>query len=346
MSSQQTNNSNKIHVFDLSGLSDFEPMVGNRTQQVTNIMLTSNLDLYIPRIEAGTTEEYIKHIFEKSRVGTVEYCDISLTKNKDTQKPQHFSAFVKLISWSNLSAACGDFARTKSIRLYLGSRQTGEYWMILPNNNPLPRNHVNNSQLAAATDKLFEQTEKITNKADKFEDEMRATMAEMRQMIQLQQERIETLEFELRWGLIPSSVGKEQVRVELEKNEVEKNEVEKIEERDFEAEVDALLALPMPMMGGVSYVRQMPSLPRNDEDDDEDDLFAKPPPLTRNVSVFQTPVYKEDDCIFSIRQKRELAQGEILRPAPIVSTVTLSLPEIVAKNPERAIESRDFCGNC
>jgi hypothetical protein len=327
MSSQQSNNAN--YKIDLSP--NYQPVVDNRLQVQSHYMLTSNLDLYIPRIRTGTTEDDIKEIFEKNRVGTVEYCDISLTRDKDSKKPQHFCAFVKLISWSNLSAACEDFARTKSIRLHL-NRQTSEFWMILPNNNPIPRSHVNTSQLAAATDKLFEQTEKITEKADKFEDEMRATIAEMRQMMLFQQQKIERLELEVAFlqkdtvTVTTDAISElfEEEEMPLARTEPVHDE-EKVEERDFDAEVDALLDLPLPMMRGVSCETQMPS-------------------LARNVSISYD---KEDDCIFSIRQRRELSQQpQEQKTAPIVSIVTLSLPEIVAKNPERAIESRDFCGNC
>jgi hypothetical protein len=324
MSSQQSNNSN--YKIDLSGLSPhYQPQVGNRMQVQTKLNLVSNLDLYIPRIRSGTTEDDIRYIFEKSRVGTVEYCDISLTRDKDSKKPQHFCAFVKLISWSSLSGANEDFARTKSIRIHL-SHQTSEFWIILPNNNPIPRSHVNTSQLAAATDKLFEQSDALEKKTDKFEDEMRATIAEMRQMMILLQEKFDRLELEVAF------LQKDAVTTVEEKAGEEKAE----EERDYDAEVDALLDLPMPMMQGVGYARQMPSLPRNDVEIDEEEFFARPPPLlTRSVSVFQN---KEDECIFSGTKPRRLVQA--------IPSVTLSLPEIVAKNPERAIESRDFCGNC
>ena len=335
MSSQQSNNSNNSNNYKIADLSShYQPLVGNCLKVLSKIDLISNLDLYIPRIASGITEQDIKYIFEKSHVGTIEYCDISLTKDKDTKKPQYFSAFIKLASWSKFSGACEDFARTKSIRLHL-SRQTNEFWIILPNNNPLPRSHVNNSQLAAATDKLFEQTERITEKADKFEDEMRATIAEMRQMMQLQQEKIERLEFELAF------LQKDAVTI----NPVSAEEEIPVpnEERDFDAEVDALLDLPLPMMQGVVNAEQMPSLPRNDVDINDEEFFAKQPPLlTRSVTAF---LNKEDECIFSSsRQRRDPGQSQSQKT--LLPSVTLTLPEIVAKNPERAIESRDFCGNC
>ena len=74
-----------------------------------------------------------------------------------------------------------------------------------------------------------------------------------------------------------------------------------------------------------------------------DELFAMPPPvLTRSKTG---AVYnEEDECVFSNRQ----GQGQ--KREPILKTQTrfkksLTLGEIVAENPERAIGSRDLCGN-
>ena len=378
--SKQSNNSN--YKIDLSGLSPhYQPQVGNRMQVYSNTMLTSNLDLYIPRVSQGTTEDQIKTVFARSNIGIVDYCDLSLTKDKDTKKPQYLSAFVKLIRWSDLSGACEDFTKNKSIRLYL-SYEGSEFWMILPNNNPLPRSHINTSQLAAATDKLFEQTDALEKKAEKFQDEMRAEMAEMRLFMKMQQQSIDVLKTEL----AAANDDIEQLNTNIEqlvqdnreltyqlkrsnnaiyghntideyeaaeeKKRQEKNKVneDKKLQDQFDAEVDALLDLPLPMMQGVSYTRQMPSLPRTDKDNEAEEFFARPPPmLTRSVSVFQTQAHnEEDECIFSSNTQRRVSPSREERQAqtPIVSSVTLSLPEIVAKNPERAIESRDFCGNC
>jgi hypothetical protein len=93
----------------------------------------------------------------------------------------------------------------------------------------------------------------------------------------------------------------------------------------------------MPMMQGVACATQMPSLPRNDVDQEE--LFEKPPRRQYGGAMaFFHNKDKDDECIFSGTKQRRMVQA--------IPSVTLSLPEIVAKNPERAIESRDFCGNC
>jgi hypothetical protein len=197
MSSKQTNNSN-YKMVDQSGLqSHYQPQTGNRMQVYNSTMLTSNQHLYIPRIGTGTTEEYVKAIIAQSNIGTVEYCDITLTKDKDPNKAPFLSAFIKLTSWSPVSAACEDFARTKSIRLHL-NRETSEFWILLPNHNPMSRTHLNTTQLAAATDKLFEVTDEITEKASAFEIIMRTQLAEMRALICNQHNHIAALEHEMK----------------------------------------------------------------------------------------------------------------------------------------------------
>jgi len=197
MSSKQTNNFNSTKIVNPSDLqSHYQPQTGNRMQVYNSTMLTSNLHLYIPRLGAGATEDYVKEIINRSNIGTVDYCDITLTKDKDPNKAAFLSAFVKLVSWSPGSTACEDFARTKSIRLQL-NRETGEFWILLPNHNPMSRTHLNTTQLAAATDKLFEVTDEITEKANAFEIIMRTQLAEMRALIWNQHNHIAALEHEM-----------------------------------------------------------------------------------------------------------------------------------------------------
>jgi hypothetical protein len=373
MSSQQLNQSNnsnkKLDPRDQS--SHYQPQVSNGMQVQTDNILISNLDLYIPRVSSNATEEQVKTLFFQSRIGTVEYCDFVTTKDKDTQKPQYISAFIKLNSWSPTSGACEDFAKNKSIRLHL-SRNSAAFWIILPNNNPLPRSLVNTSQLAASTDKLFEQTERITEKASKFEDEMRATMAEMRQMMALQQEKIETLEFQLTLKA-SITIGEQYPEIFNVKREPVVDTVYSLEEpleqpleRDFDAEVDTLLDAPL------QWQIIDNTFSKSDDDDDLelkvpicprsiaisnfipvdpksirtfDDLFTMPPPPPVLTRTKTGAVYnEEDECVFSNRQ----GQGQ--KREPILKTQTrfkksLTLGEIVAENPERAIGSRDLCGN-
>jgi hypothetical protein len=153
-----------------------------------------NLYLYVPRASLRTTEDQVKDQLFRSQIGNVEYCDLVTIKDKDTKQPLYNQLFIKLACWDLLSRAKADFERNGSIKIYLTDT---EFWIVLPNKNPLPRTHVNTSQLAASTEKLFEQSESMEKKMDSFQDEMRTEMAEMRIFVKLQQERIEALEFKL-----------------------------------------------------------------------------------------------------------------------------------------------------
>lgn len=350
MSSQQFNNLNKK--IDPSVYSPhYQPQTDNRMQVQTIYTLTSNLDLYIPRIASNATEDQVKAIFLHCNIGTVEYCDFAITKDKYTKKPLYTSAFIKLSMWLRASGACEDFAKNQSIRLHL-SRTGPEFWIILPNNNPLPRSQVNISQLAAATEKLFEQTEQITEKTSKFEDEMRATMAEMRQMMALQQEKIEALEFQLTlkasitigeqcseiFNVTQEPVPNCDTVYSLEEPLLVVALVEPLVvalERDFDAEVDALLDTPL------QWQIIDHTFSKSDDDDDEvNELFRMPPLLTRSMSV--SNYNEEDECIFSNREVRGQVREPVLKSG---SQKMMTLGEIAAENPERAIGSRDLCGN-
>jgi len=318
-----------------------------------------NLELYIPRASLRITEQQVRDTFFRSQIGIVEYCDIVIVKDKETKEPIYASVFLKLDTWNPISNACADFEKNKSIKVFVNST---EFWIILPNKNPLPRTHVNNSQLAASTEKLFEQTEAIEKKADKFEDEMRAEMAEMRLLMKLQQQSIDALKTELAAAnddIEQLNTNIEQLRQdnseltyqlkrsniaiygyntidEYEAAEAKKRQDKKLAEDKemqdrFDAELDAILEMPL-----------------------------QPPKLSRTVSVavdFSDPshplaipvlpprrskICDEDACIFSLNNI-----PRSLSPVPILSSRTepLTLVDIVLQNPEKAITSRDFCGN-
>ena len=91
--------------------------------------LLENLELFIPRILLGTTEDQISEIIRKSGVGFVESCELVISP-----KTQHkTSAKIRLYRWSSTSGALEDFELTKSIKLHLTRDNGYEYWTILPN---------------------------------------------------------------------------------------------------------------------------------------------------------------------------------------------------------------------
>jgi hypothetical protein len=332
--------------------------MSTQMQTATNTTY-KNLELYIPRASLRITEPQIKETFFRSQIGIVEYCDIVIVKDKETKQPLYASVFLKLDTWNPISNACADFEKNGSIKIFINST---EFWIILPNKNPLPRTHVNNSQLAASTEKLFEQSEALEKKANKFEDEMRAEMAEMRLFMKLQQQSID----ELKTELASANADIEQLREDnsqliyqlsgyhmaiygdstvdeyeaAQAAEEEKKLAEDKEMQDqFDAEVDELLDLDL-------------------------DMHIQPPKLSRTVSVavdFSDPshplaipvlpprrskICDEDACIFSLNNI-----PRSLSPVPIISSRTVSPPslttlvDIVLQNPEKAMTSRDFCGN-
>jgi len=313
-----------------------------------------NLELYIPRASLRITEQQVRDTLFRSQIGIVEYCDIVITKDKETKQPLYASVFLKLDTWNPISNARADFEKNGSIKVYLNGT---EFWIILPNKNPLPRTHVNNSQLAASTEKLFEQSEALEKKANKFEDEMRAEMAEMRLFMKLQQQSID----ELKTELASANADIEQLRednsqliyqlsgyhmaiygdstvdeyeaaqaTEEEKRLSDKVNEDKEMQDQFDAEVDELLDLPLP-----------PNLSRTASVAVD---FSDPShPLA--IPVFKprrSKICDEDACIFSLNNI-----PRSLSPVPILSSRTepLTLVDIVLQNPEKAITSRDFCGN-
>lgn len=275
-----------------------------------------NLYLYVPRASLRTTEQQVKDQLFRSQIGNVEYCDLVTIKDKDTKQPLYAQLFIKLACWDLLSRAKADFERNGSIKIYLSD---SEFWIVLPNKNPLPRTHVNTSQLAASTEKLFEQSESMEKRMDSFQDEMRAEMAEMRVFIKLQQERIETLEFKL-------------LEAELRFQEEPEDE-----EEDFS------------IIGGPGYISVSDMIQSGNfifsEEIEEDSL--KIPQLVRSYSVVpelkrDCLISDEDACIFSLNKIPRSTS-----PIPVISSQTepITLADIVLQNPEKAIASRDFCGN-
>ena len=293
--------------------------------------LYKNLYLYVPRASLRTTEDQVKDLFFRSQIGNVEYCDLVTIKDKDTKQPLYAQIFIKLACWDLISRAKADFERNGSIKIFFTDT---EFWMILPNKNPLPRTHVNNSQLAASTEKLFVQTEAIEKRIDSFEDEMRAEMAEMRTFMKLQQQSIDALKTELAAANDDIEQLKEdnsQLIYQLtgcynamcDNLAIDDEPAEEKKPDQFDAELDELLEMPTILPNSVKDGLQIPQ-------------------IVRCPSVLQS--VDEDACIFSLNKI-----PRSLSPVPILSSRTepepLSLVDIVLKNPEKAIASRDFCGN-
>lgn len=311
-------------------------------------MANKNLDLYIPRASLRVTEQQVRDVFFRNQIGIVEYCDLVVIKDKETKEPSYLSIFLKLDAWNPLSSARETFDFNGSIKLYLS---TTEFWIILPNKNPLPRTHVNTSQLAASTEKLFEHNEKFVERFDKFEDEMRAEMAEMRLFMKMQQQTIDALKTDLATAnnkILELTLENDEVKYQLkrstnaifgydtidaydeaEKKEIQdkKREEEKKMQDKFDAELDEILDMPLPKNAFT-------------------ELSLMPPKVTRCSSIANwTTIVDDDECIFSNKPRQS---PPIVVPIQVQSnspTKPQTLTEIVLEHPDRAIASRDFCGN-
>lgn len=304
--------------------------------------LDKNLYLYVPRASLRTTEDQVKDLFFRNQIGNVEYCDLVTIKDKETKQPLYAQLFIKLNCWNMFSNAKTDFERNGSIKIFL----TGtEFWMVLSNKNPLPRTHVNTSQLAASTEKLFIQSEAMEKKMDSFEDEMRSEMAEMRAFMKLQQQSIEALKTELAAAnddIEQLSEDNRELRYQLKgcfelvgrgiygDNTVDENKAAEDENEpdQFDVEVDELLDMPLKTASVA------------DEDGLEIPQVVRCYTIQREINNNN----EEDACIFSLNKI-----PRCLSPIPRLSSRTepepLTLVDIVLKNPEKAIASRDFCGN-
>jgi hypothetical protein len=340
----------------------------NQVISVGENMLSENVNLYIPRASLKTTEYQVKDLLFQYCIGTVEYCDLVVIKDKETKQPLYMSIFLKLDTWNPFSDARADFIKLGSLKLRL-SKDSDEFWMILPNKNPLPRSHVNTTQLAASTEKLFEQTEKIVEQADKFKDEMRAEMAEMRLFIKLQQEKIEMLEFRLAETENDLNAKIEELKFFDNISDIDvgdqKNKLE-LSDLDDDSKIPQLPPPPMTRIPTRDYghtaededeelmahrlLYPPPALTRLNARDFEYDceelltnqlpqIPSQPPRLCRTASV----AYNEDDaCIFALKQQQRRSPVEVHVGSP---PKPQTLTDIVAENPHRAIVSRDYCGN-
>ena len=128
-------------------------------------MSAGNLDIHIPRISSKTTADYVAYVLSELGVGIVDYVDIVITKDPQTRSKLFHSAFVRLTVWGPNTSITSYFNTHKNYKLYLGqySQEPAEiFWLLLPNINPLPRTKVNIHQLAASTEKLFDNTEQLT----------------------------------------------------------------------------------------------------------------------------------------------------------------------------------------
>jgi hypothetical protein len=352
MNSNQTNSNTKNSKMSATNSTTNTAIVGQAQDN-----LTETLYLYIPRASLNTTEFTVKDAFFSNNIGDVEYCDLVVIKDKVTKEPQHMSVFLKLVSWNPFTAARSDFLTMGSIKLHLAN----EFWIILPNKTPLPRTHVNVSQLAASSDKLFEQTEHLAEKNSMLAGEI----VEMRKVINNQKDHIAILQANQATLLSMLERVKHQVNAltacnadseptptrdykmtlsELDPDEEEEDEEEEQKEAEF--------VLPPP-----------PPLTRNNAGfyDYENDVFAEHEYQGEAPAIQQTPSYcedmyvpiptqfDEDDCIFSKPLAPPASIPRLIRTVSVATVpMVLNTDRSRSSSPDdsvRASITRDICGN-
>lgn len=160
-------------------------------------LMCENLDLHISRISARTTPEHISRTLYEMSIADVEYVDIVATKDPETKAVLYYSAFVHLLRWGPERFPAIEFDEKKVFKIYLGrysSDPAEKYWNLYPNKNPLPRTRVNVHQLAASTEKLFDNAEQLTAIVALQKSEIEAQKSE----IEAQKSEIESLKCELK----------------------------------------------------------------------------------------------------------------------------------------------------
>lgn len=326
--------------------------------------LTETLFLYIPRASLKTTDFTVKDAFFQNNVGVVEYCDLVVIKDKVTKEPQHMSVFIKLASWNPFTAARSDFLTMGSIKLHLEN----EFWIILPNKTPLPRTHVNVSQLAASTDTLFEQTEHLAEKNSMLAGEI----VEMRKVINNQHDKIAILQANQATLISMLERVKHQMEAlcnaiseptptrdfAMTLSELDPEEDDKKEQKQAELPEPALILSPLPAL----VLPPPPPLTRNNAAfynyeenlimDQEAPVIQRSPSYREDMYVPIPVQFDEDDCIFS----KPLAPVSIPRLSRTVSVAREPIATVIVEPVERprsispdaivrASITRDICGN-
>jgi len=141
------------------------------SQQQTQQSVIEINDLYIPRIkESDANYETVYHTFLNLGVGVIEYIDFVAIRDKvDRTKILCYSAFIKLHCWGTNYVVRAEFHKTKIFKLLLNQH---EYWLLRPNNNPVPRSKINTHQLAAFTEELFVAKEDLLKKIEEQREEI------------------------------------------------------------------------------------------------------------------------------------------------------------------------------
>jgi len=121
------------------------------------------LSFYIPRIRSYWTEEAIANVLQVNGVGSLDRVDFGdFTPSGQTGIRY---VFLHLISFYSSTAARLVHSEIKETGYYKLKVSETEFWMLIPNFNPLQKTHLNIHQLAEITRK---QDEKIASLEEKL----------------------------------------------------------------------------------------------------------------------------------------------------------------------------------
>lgn len=148
-------------------------------QSSTKSTQSTNVLVYIPRVDARFTERDILDVIYNSNIGRATYADITAVKdNAKHAGPEpdtvFYSAFVMITNWN--PAALADLKKNGQIKAWIDSNRTA-YWVLRPANegSEIPRSKVNTHQLAHYTSELYKRMDaaekKVEDQAKIIEDQ-------------------------------------------------------------------------------------------------------------------------------------------------------------------------------
>jgi hypothetical protein len=125
-----------------------------------------NFSFYIPRVRAYWSQEQISEAMYMSFYGYVERVDLG------DQLPDNQSYRSVFVHLSPINPTVAEYFNNqiKENGFFKFQVRPNEFWMILPNNNPISKTHLNIHQLADITKKQKEQITNLENEVSKLKN--------------------------------------------------------------------------------------------------------------------------------------------------------------------------------
>lgn len=182
-----------------------------------------NLDLIIPGINPGITQEQIIKTLYEMGIANVEYVDIIAIKDLESGSILQYNALVHLIEWLGLYPA-SVFEETKTFTMYFGNYKYDcecdcdndchceydndndcKFWVLNLNNDPSPRRHVKSylkeQDQMQISGSYQEQIDALKISLQKCEENFAAKLQEMNKIVSYLEWRLQFLEQDLEQDL-------------------------------------------------------------------------------------------------------------------------------------------------